>query len=529
MSMRTLGGGHMPGLDRASARRYVVNEAGVRLIASPQFRCIPLWLLPATAIVLLALGLALGLLSDSNIALLLLAMIGIAVLNVVLLRQDEFTAVVVIAIAVIVDWYRLPPLSVHLPIAATTVALLLVGIIFLTQSPERPWIHVPHLPLWGLLLFLMLLPMFRGVSLPESIWYYVGTVFNAFLLYIIGVQVARNASRVHRLFSFLSGFGTVVAIHALIQVWTGVFLFASPIWNNYLAFVGDYTLAGSQTIRIGSFLINPDLSGAFLAVMVFIPVGLFLATSSRLVKAIYASEAILILLALLFTYSTASWLAVGVGLLVFLLLLGRGHRRFYLVVLVLAGLVAASIFFVFPSQIRLLTRHASAPQEWSLREGAWETGLQVIKAHPLTGVGLGLTSYLERAEPYRVPLQYRPLTHPHDSFLEIAALAGLPSLAAYLAVLLSALRLVIQNYKKADRRQRALFEGAIAALAVLTVNALASNAWTALPLVPIPWLILGALSSPALAQALASGKAVDGERAYAAPSAMPDMLLAREG
>jgi O-antigen ligase len=137
-----------------------------------------------------------------------------------------------------------------------------------------------------------------------------------------------------------------------------------------------------------------------------------------------------------------------------------------------------------------------------LRTGAWETGLLVIKAHPLTGVGLSLDTYFERAEPYRVALQDTRLTQPHNSFLEIAALGGLPILLLFIAILGRALRLAIANFRQASVHQQTLIGGAFACVATLTFNSFVVNAWTLAPLAVIGWLVLGAISSPGLARSL---------------------------
>ena len=113
------------------------------------------------------------------------------------------------------------------------------------------------------------------------------------------------------------------------QARTGNVLLPTHFWDSYLASVNNFALAGSHSIRAGSFFINPDSDGTFLALMLFIPVSLLVETPSRLLKGLYAVEALLILLGLFFTYSLISIGAACLGGILFIVLVGKGRSRFY--------------------------------------------------------------------------------------------------------------------------------------------------------------------------------------------------------
>jgi O-antigen ligase len=134
--------------------------------------------------------------------------------------------------------------------------------------------------------------------------------------------------------------------------------------------------------------------------------------------------------------------------------------------------------------------------------GAWQTALEVIKAFPWTGIGLGLYAYLYRAEPFRVRAQYRPLAHPHDAYLEIGAMSGLPVLVLFLLLLALILWFALRNWARADKATRSLLAGGIAAIVALSANSVSINGWTLAPLTSLGWLILGLISSPLLTKKL---------------------------
>ncbi len=447
---------------------------------------------------LTALGLGAGVvMGNLGIDALLLTVSVLAFVLLLALRQYAIIAAVIVVITVIIDWYELFGAPLRLPIIGMVVTLIVLVVLFFAQSRGHPWVALPGWWLWALLLAVTLPQVFHGANFIESALYYVQIFVNALLMYLLGVQVARAIAPVRRLLSLLSAFGTLVGLHSAIITATGTFLLANSRANLYLASHGAFDLLGSQTARAGSFLQNPDWDGAFLALLLFIPLGLLLESRSFLVKLLYFGEFLLIFAGLFATYSLASLFAVSVGAVLALALVVRGRMLLY--IFGALGAVVAAVFLLFSEQLTLLIDHLNSVGEFSLRLGAWETALQIIRQQPL-GIGLGLTTYLQVEVAYRVPLQYRLLAHPHDAYLEIGALAGVPVLLLFLALVGMALWLAARIYRRAGKRERALLGFAAIAIAVFCVNNIAINAWTLPPLAAIAWLILGAISSPALLQ-----------------------------
>ncbi len=455
------------------------------------------WLIWVSLPVALAAGLLLGM--SGSFTLVALAVGGLALAYLLAIDQRALAAVIIVGVGLLLDYTQALPLPFFFPTIATLLALFFLVAWFLMQSAERSWVRVPHLGWWICLLVLAFLPALRG-GVAQGGRYYVTVLFNALLLYIVGVQVARSLAHVRWLFSLLSGFAALVAIHSFLQSRTGNVLLPGHYWDSYLVSVNYFTLIGSTHIRAGSFFINPDSDGAFLALMFFIPVSLLLEAPSRRLKVLYGVEAALILLGLFFTYSLASIATVCAGGIVFLFLVGRGRYRFY--ALGFIGMLIVGILVAFPSLLRSLYNHLTAPGELTLRLGAWETAIRVILAHPLTGLGLSFYTYRTGAELYRVPLQTSTLAHPHNSFLELAALGGIPVLLIFLVIFGKAWWVAFRNYRGGGKAQHTLLGGGMTALIVITMNSFATNAWTLPPLVILDWLILGALCSPALLQPL---------------------------
>lgn len=418
------------------------------------------------------------------------ALVGLVALAIVLiLRQDELALAMIIVVRIYVDWY------LGLRFVAQGMAIVLLVAFYLSRSPQRPWRQPYAMWLWLLLLAIALYPASHGIDLNDEIYYYTNVILSAFLMFWLGQVLARDVASIKRLLNYVAFFAALIALHSIIQYTTGKMLFSTSSYDAYLSSVGNYEIfVGSHVYRTGSFFVNPDSAGGFFSMMLLVPLGLFANSSSILKKICYLVEVMLILLAVMFTYSTESWLALSAGVFVFLLLVGRAYYRFLLLLLVTTVAVVLPVFF--PAQLALQLQHISSPGELLLRSGAWKTGLQVIQKFPLSGLGLGRYVYVIRADPYRVVQQYRPLDHPHDSFLELAALGGVPFALTFLALLLLSFWRSLRSWIQADLQTRSLLAGCIASAAALTSYSLSDAGWTLAPLLAAGWLLLGIASAP---------------------------------
>lgn len=423
---------------------------------------------------------------------LIAAIVSMAV--IIALRQDELAVAIVIAVHLYIDWY------LRLSFVAELLALVLLLIFFLARSPRSLWARPRALWLWGLFLALAIPPAINGaLTSRDALDYYPNIVVGAFIMFWLGTAIARHTASVRLIFKLLSVFAALIAAHTIIQAATGITVFGSSQADAYIASISNYRLApGIDVYRLGSFFIDPNWDGTFLAMMLFLPLGLFVESSNALAKVLYLAEALIMLSALLYTYSTGAWIAACGGLIAFIVFVGRSRYRVQFIGLISVALIMLLAWF--PEQIALQLQHATITNDWITRAGAWQTALRVIFAYPLTGVGLGHLVYFERAEPYRVPAQFQPLDHPHNSYLELGAMAGLPVLLVFLALLSFALWQAVRNWAQADVGARSLLAGGIAAIIALSINSWSINGWTLSPIAAAGWLILGIISSPLLAK-----------------------------
>lgn len=421
--------------------------------------------------------------------------LAFGVILLYLSRHYLEVAVVITTAAIFLDFYQIVAPPLHEPVIWLLLAAALVAVMFLAQSHTWLWVRVPHLWLWMLLLVVAGLAVPRG-QLTATASYYVTVFINGLLMYVIGVQVVRGGGDLRRLLGALATLSAFIAAHSIVQGLTGQFLFATQHLQDYLGSKAGFHLAGTTVNRAGSFFQNPDWNGAFLAMMLFVPLGMATSAQSRAGRAVFVAFCVLDVLGLLFTFSAAAWVAAVCGVLLYVAVFVP--RRYRAGALAAIGSLLAAIAIVFSVQVRLLLAHASAQNEYTLRLGAWLTALRAIGAHPLTGLGMAQTIYLNASKPYRVAWETTLLAHPHNSYLELAAFAGLPVLAAFLALLAAELRTALATYRAAPPEVRPLIGGVLAAQCTFCVNSIAINGWTLPVLAALGWLLLGAISSPLL-------------------------------
>lgn len=413
---------------------------------------------------------------------------------IVLFRWDGLSVTLIVAVHLYIDFY----LALHL--VGILMALVLVFAYYFGRSADHPWVRPRAFWLWGLFLILTIYPAIYGgqFMVYDAASFYPSDVLGSFLLFWLGNIIAKDILTLRRVFQLLAIFATLVAIHTIIETVTGLFLFSTAHEDIHLLTASNLDVIGSNAKRSASFFTDPNWNGCFLAMMFFIPLSLLMESKSLLGKCVFLAEMAVILVALLFTYSNGSWVALFSGVLAFIFWVGS--QRYRLLWVIIIALTTLFILVLFPSQLLVQLQHASTPNEFSLRLGAWETGIRVMEAFPLFGVGLGGQAYLIRANPYVVPAQAVPLPHPHDTYIQWGAMAGIPVMIIFLLLMGYAFWCSWHNWRAIDIRYRPLLGGGITALITLSINSISIDGWTNFAIALVSWLIFGMLASPLLQQ-----------------------------
>jgi probable O-glycosylation ligase (exosortase A-associated) len=192
----------------------------------------------------------------------------------------------------------------------------------------------------------------------------------------------------------------------------------------------EFLLTGGQfrVVGVGGVTLEANEFALALNMAISMLVGLSYLETNRWVRYLFRLLALCCLIAVVGTFSRSGFLGLSLALL---LMAWYSPRRVLSVSLLAVGLVVLLPFV--PK--KALQRYQSIPTAADLDASAiariqtWETGLKMIKAHPLLGVGpLNFQSQYSNylVDKYRGASNYHPRA-PHNAYVALAAESGIPS------------------------------------------------------------------------------------------------------
>jgi len=191
-------------------------------------------------------------------------------------------------------------------------------------------------------------------------------------------------------------------------------------------FTGEHLVDGDRVAWIGNFA-NPNDCAYYLVVGVAMLLAARDAASRRWMKAIYLALQGPMLTALLLTQSRGGMIACGAVLLLWAV---RSVRRAPVAVgvaLALAGLWAVGPSNIFEHRMESSVAYGTDMSAQG-RVDAWRTGMNMVAARPLTGVGAGAFMV---AWPEYAPGDAGPVRTEHNTFVQLVAELGIPALALF--------------------------------------------------------------------------------------------------
>ena len=244
-----------------------------------------------------------------------------------------------------------------------------------------------------------------------------------FLFFVVLVARRKEINK-QDLMWYLSLSTISIAVLAIVQKFTGMFY--SPTLE-----VGE--LSGKVT----SFFTTPNAIGLYLAPIV--PLMVYgLKDINK--KKYYITMLILSGLAIFWSYSEGAWVALLVGVLVAVFLLG--YRKIA-VAIVLAGLICATVFA--PLRESLLFQNPSGQNRLTLWRYTWN---YVTKDNTNFIFGAGTRQFFNKIQkPVNNFKKIEPLIYPHNIFLNFWSEIGLLGMLAFVVLYGLAIRVAWKLYK----------------------------------------------------------------------------------
>jgi len=284
-------------------------------------------------------------------------------------------------------------------------------------------------------------------------------------------------------------------------------------WCAAATVYGFYSYATGRTDMVTGPGENRNAFSMFLAVSIILTFLLSERTSRLWLRSMLRFVLLpFFLLGLALTFSRTGYLCLVAGWLSLSYRMARA-RRIWPVLAVLAVIVLVSPLLpeAFFNRVESIVPAVSNQSDtFGQRVNIWEQGIQMVKAHPITGIGLG--NFHETLVSFARGRDLRLRIAVHSAYVGVAAEGGLVALALYLLMHVLALRSAALSFRTASRLGRIdlqlLSAGVESGILIIMVLAISGN----LEVYKILWLLFAmACSLGTIARKLeAAGRAPSG-------------------
>ncbi len=257
------------------------------------------------------------------------------------------------------------------------------------------------------------------------------------LAFFLVVNNIKKETEVENLLTILILISTLVGIYAVWQHYSGMDLYRHKLLEP----------RGEVFISLGLF--DHHLTFGGYCMLVFLLASTFLLYRKRpgLFRILDFAAPALLGLSLVFSYARSAWFGALTGIVALGLLKG-GRFVYFMIMGVLV--VCVLVLVIEPTSLdRIKEIDLSKDKPESTRVRLWQTSINMIKAKPIWGVGLG--NFGQMFDRYKVDGIYDTTCHPHNDFLNVAVNSGLLGLLAYLSIWVVFLRSGIKSVLKKKR------------------------------------------------------------------------------
>jgi len=253
-------------------------------------------------------------------------------------------------------------------------------------------------------------------------------------IFFLTINNVKDVTRFKKLIRLLILFTTIAGAYAIFQHFTRTDFFGN-IKHLNLAFA-----------RSPGFFNSPMTFGNY--VLLLLPVVIGMSSYARLGKErwVLLASGLIILAAIIFTYTRGVWLGL-IGGLIFMAIL----RSKKMLLFVLIGILVCSLsVVVFPSLglARRVMETFKSGRPVGDRIYLLDGGLRIIRDYPITGVGWeGFRKVYPR---YKSPEAGTVGCNAHNNFIDVAVDSGLLGLGIFIWLLLTIYKVGFQIFKRLD-------------------------------------------------------------------------------
>lgn len=250
----------------------------------------------------------------------------------------------------------------------------------------------------------------------------------------------------------------------------------------------DMSLNADLPGRVYSFFENSNTFAQVLVMMIGLALGLLVSSRTLWGRLLSLFALACGLLAIVMTYSRASWIGLVVTVFVFVLLV---ERR--LIPVLIVGAIALLPFLPASVFNRLLSTFNFSDSSTSTRFMIYSSGFKVWSKNPVFGVGLGTILAARAAHTSSWFTDPYWFAHYHNIYIQLAVELGIVGSAAYTGGFISSCKESLRALfgSNRDRELYGLTMGCLSGLVGVMVCGLADYLWHYPRVMVIFWIIFG--------------------------------------
>lgn len=275
--------------------------------------------------------------------------------------------------------------------------------------------------------------------------------------------------------TFIVFSATIVALIGLYQYLVGVPIDAAWV---------DVENNPDIRARVYSVFGNPNVLAEYLIMTIPLSISLMWYSKKIHKKLIFLATSGVLILSLVLTLSRGGWIGFAFSAFVFVLLI---EKRLLLSIIPIS--VAGVFLLPQPILNRILSIGNLADSSNAYRLTMWGITLEIIRDHPIVGVGLGHIPFKQTFETY---IRTMPTYHAHNTYLEIAAELGIPGLIAFLFLLFIVFKYGIQKLINGENRYiKIMAAGIFSGLAGVLAHGAVENVIYLTRIIVYFWILIG--------------------------------------
>jgi len=291
-----------------------------------------------------------------------------------------------------------------------------------------------------LLLLISIFSIIHSIRISSSLQG-IQKLLKYFTLFFIITETINDTNKLRRVIWVLFLGLTIISLDGVFQYFTGKDFIRGYIAGNRLCYMGEYSPP-----RLQASMHNPNSFAVYLITVIPLAISLALYYFKSIKSWIVSSIWLTAYFCMFHTYQRIVGLAFIIIMSLFSII-----KKDIRAILLLLLIIFLSVYFLPRPVLNWMVNHPN-PHDFIVEEGGrrlhWQAAINMIKAHPL--IGVGINTFPLNYTRYKISSDTMTGWYAHNAYLNMAAEIGLIGLGIFILMLGTIIRNWWRSYKKID-------------------------------------------------------------------------------